>query len=176
MENFIFCAVYFVLAVLLNCKNARVIFIFKYCFENWILNFFQYLSCLHQILEFQVSLLYLKRNYSMSLSDSKGFNVFQKLSLSITFFSSKFLQFFFLVFFKRDTYLLLCLNKAFRFFYFIFWKGIPQLWPIIISLEKSFVIKGIWLALTNFFLIGAKLFTVSILVLQNLLKPLSLLT
>ena len=31
---------YFVLAVFLNCKNARVIFIFQNGFENWILNVF----------------------------------------------------------------------------------------------------------------------------------------
>ena len=31
---------FFVLAVFLNCKNARVIFIFQNGFENWILNVF----------------------------------------------------------------------------------------------------------------------------------------
>ena len=45
-----------------------------------------------------------------------------------------------------------------------------------IALENSFFAKDIWLALTNFFLVRAKLLYVSMLILQNLLNPSSFFT
>ena len=69
------------------------------------------------------------------------------------------------------------LHKTCRFLLlFVHKKLFLSLDVFIISLESSFFIKGIWLALTDFFLIGTKLFNASMFILQNLLHPLSLLT
>ena len=81
---------------------------------------------------------------------------------------------------ERHTFISLIYIKLAGFFWVFFFffrkKWFLRLGLFNYSLESSFVIKRISLALTNLFLIGAKLFNVSMLILQNLLKPSLLLT
>ena len=113
------------------------------------------------------------------LPESKGLTVFQNCLLLTSFFSFRFSNyFFFFSFLRRSKYLFLYLTWSMRVSSVICFRKLflsLQPWPFHYYL-RELLCQGRHLARAYFVFLGADLFKVTILILQNISIPSSLLT
>ena len=98
--------------------------------------------------------------------------VFQKRLLSVMFFSFRFSKQSFLDFRRSETHLFLCLQISFRFSSLLFFKKqFHNLLLVMITLEISFLLKGLWLYRIYCFFLGACLSKISVQIVENASSP-----